>query len=141
MVMKMRTQLVSALLLSAAIAAPAWAYDLRRVDAQDLNHFIGMEVHGAAQADLGVVSEVDSNLGLVGLAGKHGEFAVLHTSLLRRNGLQMYAPTLTVGHIAEISSDHWAFSDTVAVAKPMTPSIIIDEPPYVEEPKSDLPLQ
>ena len=98
-----------------------------------------MEVHGAAYADLGVVSQADSNLGLIGLSGKHGEFAVLHTSLLRRDGLQMFAPSLNVGHIAEISSDHWASTDLVAVAK--RPTITIEEQPYVEEPRDEVPPQ
>ncbi len=136
--MKKRTQLLSLLLLSAAVAAPASAERIMNpVAAQDLNRFIGSEVHGAAHADLGVVSQADSRLGLIALTGKHGEFAVLHTSLLKRDGLQMFAPGLNVGHISQISMNRLSRQNTVAVAK--TPTITIEEPPFTVEPYNDLP--
>ena len=136
--MKKSTMFLPLLLLSAAAAAPASAERvLMPVAAQDLNRFIGMEIHGAAHADLGVVSQADRRLGLIALAGKHGEFAVLHTSLLKRDGLQIYAPSLNVGHIAMISMDRMSRSGVVAVAR--TPEINIEEAPFVIEPYRDLP--
>jgi hypothetical protein len=142
--MSKRTVFTSAIVLSLfASAALALAVDLQRIAPGDVNMFIGAEVHGAAQADLGVVSQVNPGLGLVAISGKHGEFAVVHVSLLRRDGPQIYAPTLNVGHIEQISREHWAFTDMVAVAKPtMTPSItVIEEQPFVESPRDNLPPQ
>src|SRR5262249_46526279 len=84
-VLKKRAMVLALALLSgAALASPASArLRMDPVDPQDLNHFVGMELHGMAFADLGVIGQVDRRAGLVALNGKHGEFAVLHTSLLR----------------------------------------------------------
>jgi hypothetical protein len=137
--MRTRTSLLSLLLLPVFAAAPASA-ELAAIAPQDVNMFVGVEVHGAAHADLGVVTEADPNLGLVAISGKHGEFAVVHISLLRRDGMQIYAPTLNAGYIGQISDEHWAFTDMVAVAKPtMTPSITVTEQPFVEQRRDQLP--
>jgi hypothetical protein len=139
--MKSRTQFLFLLFLSAAFASPASA-DPRPVAAQDLSRFIGTDVLGAANADLGVVSEVDTNLGLIGLAGKNGEFATLHVSLLQRDGLRLFAPTLNVGYIVEISTHLWSQPELVAVAKPtMTPTVTVMERPFIEQPKDQLTPQ
>src|SRR6185312_12087195 len=139
--MKPRTPLLFLLLLSTGLTAPASA-EPRPVAAQDLSRFIGSDVLGAANADLGVVSQVDTNLGLIGLAGKNGEFATLHVSLLRRDGLRLFAPTLNVGYIVEISTHLWSQPELVAVAKPtMTPTVTIMERPFIEQPKDQLAPQ
>jgi hypothetical protein len=136
-----RTQLPSLLLLLLGVATPASA-ELQSVEAQDLGRFMGLSVRGDANADLGVVSSVDTNLGLIGLSGKYGQFATLHVSLLKRDGLKLFAPTLNVGHITEISTHIWSSPGLVAVARPtLTPTITVEERPYVEQPKDQLPPQ
>jgi hypothetical protein len=134
-------RLVSLALLALTVATPASA-ELQSVAAQDLSRFVGLSVRGAANANLGVVTTVDTNLGLIGLAGKYGQFATLHISVLKRDGLQLVAPALNVAHISEISLHVWARPGLVAVARPtMTPTITVEEPPYIEQPRDQLSPQ
>ena len=127
--MKKRTMFLSLLLLSAAVAAPASAERiLKPVAAKDLSRFVGTTVYGRAHANIGVVSQVDRKRGLIAVAGKRGDFAVLHTSLLARDGMRMFAPQLSVGQMASISAKRASRPTLVAMAK--TPSVIVEEGPY-----------
>jgi len=127
----MRNLIVSAALVTALglAAAPTPAAAVTRsVEKRELSHFVGTDVIGRANVDLGVVDTVDPRLGLIAMRGKHGEFAVLHTSLLKRDGFRMFAPELSVGDIAQISMDRAEWPHAVAVAKASIPTIIREEP-------------
>jgi hypothetical protein len=104
--MKMRT-IILPLLLSVAAAAPAAAYSYgspQPVESWQLNKFIGMNLHGRAYANLGVVSAANRNMGTIALVGRHGELATIHRSMLVRSGYQLRAPDLTYGDIARVSN-------------------------------------
>lgn len=109
---------LSALLVICAASAPSMAATtMQPVTPQSLNHFIGSVVYGHAHEDLGVVAAVSRERGLVGLVGKQGEFAVLDTSLLRRNGYRISAPSLGRAQVVKISQAHLENPRVVAVAK------------------------
>jgi hypothetical protein len=62
---------------------------------------------------------------VIGVVGRHGEFALLHTSVLKRNGIELRAPTITIGEFARAS--------IINLTKPgstlIYPHVIIQEPP------------
>jgi hypothetical protein len=91
--------LASFLLVSSAVTAPLWATQLAPVAAEDLSEFAGLPVRGLANVDLGTVSRVDTRTGTIGIAGKYGEFALLSTSMLGRDGKRLHAPTVSVGDL------------------------------------------
>jgi len=139
--MRRHRQLLPLALFVLTATTPALA-ELQSVAAQDLSRFMGLSVRGAANVDLGVVSSVDTNLGLIGVSGKYGQFATLHVSVLKRDGLQLVAPALHVGHISEISMHIQSRPGLVAVARPnLTPTITVEERPYIEQTKDQLPPQ
>jgi hypothetical protein len=123
--MKTATALfASSLLFSVAGAANVHA-ELRPVEGKELNQYIGWTVVGAARAPLGVISKVDLNAGVIGVVGRHGEFALMHTSALRRNGLELAAPTVSIGDFARASIINMARPGSTIIF----PSVIVNEPP------------
>jgi hypothetical protein len=104
--MKKQALILSALLLTAAAAAvtPAAAADVRPVQNTVLSHFIGSTLFGAAHANLGVISAVSPVRGEVALVGRHGELVAINTSMLVRDGWNVYAPKVTVGDVAAASN-------------------------------------
>jgi len=89
----------------------------------DLNGLQNSVVYGRAYADLGTVSQVDANAGVVGISGKHGEFAIVSMSLLGRDGKRLRAPTLTTGDIKFASDRNLTHPGSTLVA----PQVIIRE--------------
>lgn len=94
------------------MTAPAPAYPAIRdsVRDQDLNQFIGRNVFGFAHANLGVVSAVNRNKGMIVIIGRHGEYARVSASLLTRDGTILYASSLTAGDIKQASAISLAYS-------------------------------
>jgi len=121
-----RTMLIaSLLLLSSAAAVPASAFEgLQPVAPQELNAFVGSNLFGQAHANLGVVSAVDPVAGVIGLTGRFGEYALISSSMLARNGLTLRAPELTAGDI-KIASDTNLAHPGAMIA---TPHVIVIEP-------------
>jgi hypothetical protein len=118
--------IASLLLLSSVAAVPASAIEyLQPVAPQNLNAFIGRNLFGEGYANLGVVSAVDPYAGVIGLTGTHGEFALISSSMLARNGLTLRAPTLTAGDVKIASDANFAHPGAMIA----TPHIIIVEPP------------
>src|SRR3954471_3081447 len=90
--------MVSSLLL-AAESKPVLATEmLQPIAAEDLDQFIGWTVFGEARAPLGVVSQVDLKAGIIGVVGRHGEFTLMHISVLARAGITLRAPTVSIGN-------------------------------------------
>lgn len=118
------------LLGSATAATPSLAQEVvqqttivRQVNT-DLNQFIGRNLFGFAHANLGVVSSADRFNGIIGLTGRHGEFALISGTLLTNDGLTLFAPTLTAGDIRVASNAQYARPGSVLTA----PSVLIIEP-------------
>lgn len=125
----MRKLLVAAALFASLNAASATAATvLQPVDSADLTHFVGSEALGRGGIRLGVVDQVDPRLGLVALTDRHGDFAVIHKSLLMKEGKRIFAPTLTIADISRISMDRTEWPDAVAVAKKSVATVIREEP-------------
>jgi|SRR5215469_18262640 len=91
----------------------------------NLNRYIGRNVFGWGHANLGVVSDANPYTGVIGLVGRHGEFALISDSLLAPDGLTLYAPTLTAGDIKVASNAQLARPGSVLTA----PHVFIIEPP------------
>jgi hypothetical protein len=112
------------LLVPSAVTAPLWATQLDPVAAEDLDQFQGQPIRGFANVDLGTVSRVDMRTGTIGIAGKYGEFALLSTSMLGRNGKTLHAPTVSVGDLK--------FASDVNLARPgatlVRPHVLVIEP-------------
>lgn len=95
---------------SAAVATPCLAQEVVqqttgvREVTTDLNQFIGRNLFGRGHANLGVVSAADRYNGVIGVTGRHGEFALISGTLLTRDGLTLYAPALTAGDIKVASN-------------------------------------
>ena len=119
------TLLASSLLLMIAGSAAQALPTLQPVAGEDLDQYVGWTVFGEAHVPLGVVSQVDLNAGVIGVTGRHGEFALLHTSVLKRNGIELRAPTITFGEFAHAS----IVNLTKRGATLIYPHIIITEPP------------
>ena len=122
---------VKALLISSVLLAagpkPILATEiLRPVAAQDLDQFIGSTVFGQARAPLGVVSKVDMKAGIVGLVGRHGEFTLMHTSVLARNGMTLRAPTVSIGNFVHASNANLVRPGSTLIY----PHVIVEEPPF-----------
>ncbi|MDE2475847.1 MAG: hypothetical protein KGO48_12420 [Alphaproteobacteria bacterium] len=119
------------LLGSAAVAMPSLAQDVVqqttvvREVTTDLNQFIGRNLFGWGHANLGVVSAADRHNGVIGVTGRHGEFALISGTLLTRDGVTLYAPTLTAGDIKVASEANLAHPGAVLGA----PQVLIIEPP------------
>jgi hypothetical protein len=97
--------LLSLALFLGAESKPALAITmLEPVAAQDLDEFIGSTVLGQARAPLGVVSSADRGAGVIGLVGRHGEFTLMHISVLKRNGMILRAPTVSIGDFNHAST-------------------------------------
>jgi len=124
--MRTRTMLLaSSLLLALAGHAANALPTLQSVEPQDLGQFVGWTVVGQARAPLGVVSQVDRSSGIIGVTGRHGEFALLHTSVLARNGIELRAPTISAGDFNMASIANLTRRGSTLVY----PRIIIEEPP------------
>ena len=125
----MTTRMVLAFVTFAAsvVLVPAESQSATRspVLNQDLNQFIGRNLFGFANANLGVVSAANRNSGIVGIVGRHGEYARLSASLLARDGVVLYAPSLTAGDIKAASDANLSRPGTVLAA----PHVIVIEPP------------
>ena len=93
-----------------AVAAPTHSSVRDHLLNQDLNQFIGRNVFGPAQANLGVVSAIDRNNGIIVIIGRHGEHARLSVSLLTWDGTILYASSLTAGDIKQVSAITFANS-------------------------------
>lgn len=119
------------LLLSAGAITPALAQRpiLQPVAREDLSRFVGTNLHGRAYANLGVVSAVDRRAGVIGLHGPYGEYALIHTSVLARNGLQLRAPTLSIGDVRRASDKNMARRGAVII----NPTVEIEEGPFYPE--------
>ena len=91
----------------------------------DLDHFVGTTLYGAAHAPLGVVSAANRDTGVIGVTGRHGEFADIDASLLTHDGWTLHAPTLTAGDIKTASNVQLTSRESVLAA----PRIIVVEPP------------
>src|SRR6266566_7855843 len=74
------------------------------IRAPDLNHYVGRILFGAGEANLGVVSTANPYTGVIGVTGRHGEFAMIDASVLTHDGWTLHAPTLTAGDI-KVASD------------------------------------
>jgi hypothetical protein len=98
---------------------------LQPVAGEDLDQYVGWTVFGAARAPLGVVSKVDLKAGVIGVVGRHGEFALMHTSVLKRNGIELRAPTITFGEFAQASIANLTRRGSTLIY----PNIIVTEPP------------
>lgn len=116
---------------SATVATPSLAQEVvqqttivRQVNT-DLNQFIGRNLFGLGHANLGVVSSADRFNGIIGLTGRHGEFALISGTLLTNDGLTLFAPTLTAGDIRQASNAQYAHRGSVLTA----PHVLIIEPP------------
>ena len=109
--MTLKANLAAALLLSATFALPALAQPVVPVVTQtavpvvaiNLNSFIGQTLFGVARAPLGTVTQVDPYAGVVAVAGRHGEFALISASMMLPDGPNLWAP-LTYGDI-KVASD------------------------------------
>jgi hypothetical protein len=119
------------LLGSAAITTPSLAQEVVQQTTiigelrSNLNRFIGRNLFGLGHANLGVVSTADSDAGVIGVVGRFGEFALISDTLLTRDGLTLYAPTLTRGDIKLASNAQYAHPGSVLTA----PHVLIIEPP------------
>ena len=114
-------------MLLALEARPATAIaPLKPVEPQVLDQFIGWTVYGEARAPLGVVSKVDRKAGVIGLVGRHGEFALMHTSVLARNGMILHAPTVSVGDFVRASTANLLRPGSTLIF----PHVIVEEPPF-----------
>jgi len=115
--------IASSLLLSLAVVAPAIAREMEPLSPVNLNELQNRVVFGRAYANLGTVTQVDPDAGVVGIAGRHGEFAIVSMSLLGWDGMRVFAPTLTVGDIK--------FASDIQLAQPratlVAPQVIIRE--------------
>ena len=120
-----------ALLACSAISAPALAQEVARdavvheVVVPNLNAFVGSTLFGFGHANLGVVTTASSARGVIGVTGRHGEFALISVFLLTHDGLKLYAPTLTTYDIKVASDANFARLGTVLAA----PHVIVVEPP------------
>lgn len=128
--MKTAVLIATAVLASAALATPILAQTIVRQTILtetpiDLNQFVGQNLFGAAHANLGSISQVDPNTGVIALTGRHGEYALITTSLVIPDGPNLRAPTLTQGDI-KLASD---MNLSHPGATMMSPNIIIVEPP------------
>jgi hypothetical protein len=92
-------------LLSGAMAAPALAQNrpLTPVEPGELSRFIGQNVKGRGFVPLGIVSEADREKGTIMIVSRHGQVATIPAMLLARRGLQLRAPAVTPGEVAEAS--------------------------------------
>jgi hypothetical protein len=98
---------------------------LQPVAGEELNQFVGWTLFGEAHAPLGVVSKYDLNAGVIGVVGRHGEFALLHISVLKRNGIELWAPTITFGEFAQASIANLTQRGSTLIY----PHVIVTEPP------------
>jgi hypothetical protein len=117
--MKTHTLILPLLLLTAG-TVPAAADTL--VSSWELNRFIGSNLKGTAQSNLGIVSAANRDSGTVAVVGRHGELATVHTSMLTRAGMKLQAPTVSRGDIAMAS-----YSGMNRVPLGGEPTIIIEE--------------
>jgi hypothetical protein len=122
--MKKTMLLAPMALLFLAVAGQGYAGgSVGPVAAGDLHEFIGLPVYGRAYADLGTVSQVDTDAGVIGISGKYGEFAIVSTSMLAREGKRLRAPLLTVGDVKFASMMNLSQQGATLVA----PQVIIRE--------------
>ena len=124
--MKTRTALLASSLLlfiwgEAANALPT----LQSVAGKDLDQFAGFTVIGEARVPLGVVSKIDKKAGVIGVTGRHGEFALMHISVLGRYGFDLYAPTINAGDFKMASDANLTKRGSTLIY----PHIIVNEPP------------
>jgi hypothetical protein len=124
------TVFLAAALASAAFAAPSLAQVVVQESIvtqinTDLNQFIGTNLFGLANANLGVVSAANPYTGVIGVTGRHGEYALISGSMLTHDGTTLYAPALSVGDIKIASEAQWAHPGSVLAA----PHVIVIEPP------------
>jgi hypothetical protein len=129
--MKTRNLIATAVLASAVLATPTLAQEVVQQTVvvtgptTDLDQFIGRNLFGVAHANLGVVSAANPYTGVIGVTGRHGEYALISGSMLTHDGMTLYAPTLTVGDIKLASEAQWAHPGAILAA----PHVIVVEPP------------
>lgn len=116
--MKTRTLILPALFAAIIVATPTFAVT-KPVASYEVSKFIGTTLKGRAMAPLGVVSAADRKSGFLAVAGMHGERAIIHASLLQRNGTRLMAPQLTRADIRRVSGTNRGL-----IAKP---EVIIEE--------------
>ena len=93
-------------LISGAVTASAVAQprnQLTPVTPQELNKFIGTTVKGRAFAPLGIVSDANRRNGTIMIVSRHGQMATIPAMLLGRYGMQLRAPAISVGEVAQAS--------------------------------------
>ncbi len=91
--MKTRTLILPALFAAIIVATPTFAVT-KPVASYEVSKFIGTTLKGRAMAPLGVVSAADRKSGFLAVAGMHGERAIIHASLLQRNGTRLMPPPI-----------------------------------------------
>jgi hypothetical protein len=129
--MKTAMLIATAVLASAPCATPSLAREVvqetivTEVTTTNLNHFIGTNLFGLANANLGVVSAADPYMGVIGVTGRHGEYALISASMLTHDGATLYALALAAGDIKMASEAQWARPGSVLAA----PHVIVIEPP------------
>jgi hypothetical protein len=119
-----KTLLASSLLLSLAANGAHALPQYQPVASEDLSRFVGKAVLGEALTPLGVVTAVDEQAGVVGVVGPHGEFALMHTSVLARNGLELRAATISIGELNVASKANSARRGSTLIA----PHVTVNEP-------------
>jgi hypothetical protein len=113
-------------LLSAVGSKPVLATEvLKPVATEDLDQFIGSTVFGQARAPLGVVSQADLTAGVIGVVGRHGEFTLMHISVLARNGVTLRAPTVSIGDFGHASTANLLRRGSTLIH----PHMAVKEPP------------
>jgi hypothetical protein len=110
--------------ITPALAQPVAQERVVTVYTTNLNAYIGRNLFGLANANLGVVSAVDPFAGVVGVTGTHGEYALISASMLTHDGLTLDAPTLSAGDIKAASDANLSRPGSVLAS----PHVIVVEP-------------
>ncbi len=121
----LKALLVSSVLLAGASKPMLATEMLQPVAMEDLDQFIGSTVFGQARAPLGVVSKADLKAGVIGVVGRHGEFTLMHISVLARNGVTLRAPTVSIGDFGYASTANLLRRGSTLIY----PHIVVKEPP------------
>ncbi len=119
--------ILTALAISISVAVPASAQpNPAYLAPHDLDHFVGQNLFGIGHIRLGVVSAVDPSTGVIAVVGRHGEFARVSSSLVLRDGLNLWAPNLTLSTV-RIASD-------TNLERPAAGTIVLPEVEVIEPP-------
>lgn len=123
----MRTIITAAALTAAlgigvlgALSPVSAAIGMQPVSATSITHYVGDEVYGADDEDLGIVSDVDPNRGLVGVWSNDDNFVVLHVSMLEHEGDQLHAPQISIGDFDKYAAERLENPDLVVIKRGTT---------------------